>query len=111
MIKVTFFRNKNQKIYRFTLEGHAGYAESGEDIVCSAATTTAMTVINGLTDVVGIELSPVVEEGFIDCLLTSELEGKMRREADVLLESMVLTFQNLELLYGAHVRVSEQNEN
>ena len=45
MIKVTFLK-KNGFYYGFRESGHAGYAESGEDIVCSAVSAMTMLIIN-----------------------------------------------------------------
>ena len=36
MIKVTIYQNSKQEISGFTLQGHAGYAENGSDVVCAA---------------------------------------------------------------------------
>ena len=42
MIKVTFTESDNKPSLR--LEGHAGYAEHGKDIVCASASILAYTV-------------------------------------------------------------------
>lgn len=108
MITISLFRNKHHHIQGFTVEGHAGYGEHGTDIVCAAVTTVAMTTVNGLTDVVHILLTPVVQEGYLSCQLPETLSETERREADVLLESMVLTMKNLEEQYGQYVRLLEE---
>ena len=36
MIKVTIYQSSEGKISGFAVQGHAGYAESGSDIVCAA---------------------------------------------------------------------------
>ena len=49
MIQANFLRSKD--FYTaFSIKGHAGYAQYGEDIVCSAVTSSVMTVINGITE-------------------------------------------------------------
>lgn len=49
MIQANFL--KSQDFYTaFSIKGHAGYAQYGEDIVCSAVTSSVMTVINGITE-------------------------------------------------------------
>ena len=108
MITVSLFKNKNHSIRGFTVEGHAGYGERGSDIVCASVTTVAMTTVNGLTDVVNISLMPEVREGYLACHLPEKLSEKQRREADVLLESMVLTLQNLVSQYGDYVCLREK---
>ncbi|MBQ4518848.1 MAG: ribosomal-processing cysteine protease Prp [Clostridia bacterium] len=108
MITISLFRNKNHNIQGFTVKGHAGFGEHGTDIVCAAVTTAAMTTVNGLTDVVHISLTPEVREGYLSCCLPEKLSEEQRREADVLLESMVLTMQNLESQYGDYIRLREE---
>ena len=45
MIRVTIYMEEHQVCRGFDLEGHAGFSESGTDIVCAAA---SMLVINTL---------------------------------------------------------------
>lgn len=108
MIKISLFRNKKRRLCGFTVSGHAGYGEKGTDIVCAAVTTAALTAVNGLTDVAHIDLTPEVREGYLSCQLPEELSEEERQAADLLLESMVLTFQNLVLQYGAYVTLQEE---
>ena len=44
MIKVTFAHDKEIGIIGLKVEGHAGQAEKGKDIVCSAASILAYTI-------------------------------------------------------------------
>lgn len=52
-------REKHVKSVRVT--GHSGYADAGEDIVCSGISVLTISVINGLTEVVGLNDSDVIE--------------------------------------------------
>lgn len=45
MTRVTFFR-RDGVFYGFEETGHAGYAESGEDILCAALSSMTMLVVN-----------------------------------------------------------------
>lgn len=110
MITISLFRNQEQKIVRFTVSGHAGYAESGADIVCASVTTAAFTAVNGLTDVAGIQVSCEVREGYLSCNLPKELSSNLRSSADLLLESMVLSFENLAEQYGDYVTIKQETE-
>ncbi len=110
MITVVVFKNKQNQIIRFTVNGHAGFAESGSDIVCAAATVAAMTAVNGLTDVANIAMEPQVASGHIDCVLPSVLSAKQRHDADVLLNSMMLTFDNLAELYADYICIKTKTE-
>lgn len=107
MIEINLVRNRDKEIVSFTVSGHAGFADKGSDIVCAAVTTAAMTAVNGLTDVAGIEAEPVVREGYLACTLPETISKKKRHDAGLLLDSMVLTFQNLEAQYGKFIKMSE----
>ena len=38
----------------FEADGHAGYADAGEDIVCAGISAVLLTALGGLTDIAGI---------------------------------------------------------
>lgn len=70
MIKVTFFYNNGLKIKGFELKGHANYSEFGYDIVCSAATSNSLAVINSLDSLQRVSFEEVFAlEGHIKCLV------------------------------------------
>ena len=45
MIHVTIFQNKYKECVGFQTEGHAEYADLGQDIVCAAASKAAILVL------------------------------------------------------------------
>ena len=47
MTKVVFYKT-NGVYYGFEEQGHTGYAESGEDILCSALSSMTMLIINAI---------------------------------------------------------------
>ena len=42
MISVTVYKDRNNHYTGFRCDGHAGYAELGEDIVCSAVSVLTL---------------------------------------------------------------------
>ena len=47
MIQITVFKDKD--CYTgFCMKGHAGYAQSGQDIVCSAVSVLAINTVNAI---------------------------------------------------------------
>ncbi|MCR4716813.1 MAG: ribosomal-processing cysteine protease Prp [Lachnospiraceae bacterium] len=62
MIKVTFFEDSSGYISKMKFEGHAGYADSGYDIVCSAVSMLFTNTLNSI-------------EKFTDCSFKMD-EGK-----------------------------------
>lgn len=49
MIKAVF-KVTDGKTVGFTLSGHAGFAESGNDIVCAGVSSAVMLVVNAITE-------------------------------------------------------------
>ena len=48
MTHITFFKNSEKEITGFYSVGHAGYAESGSDIICSAISVLTINTINSI---------------------------------------------------------------
>ena len=49
MIKAVFYK-KNGGLSGFSLSGHAGWGESGSDVVCASVSSAAELVCNTVTD-------------------------------------------------------------
>ncbi len=64
MIRANFLSSKGY-FTAFSIEGHAGYADCGQDIVCSAVTSAVMTIINGITECAGVSAEVSVLENEI----------------------------------------------
>ncbi len=48
MIKTTFYKDSNNRYVGFTVKGHAGYANSGKDIVCAGVSVLTINTINSV---------------------------------------------------------------
>ena len=48
MITITIYQNREQVAQGFRCIGHAGYANVGEDIVCSAVSVLVINTINSI---------------------------------------------------------------
>lgn len=72
MIRAEFFYKKGRPL-RFTVSGHAGYAENGKDIVCASVSSAVQMAINGITEIVKTNCSVNVgRDGYIECVLPPE---------------------------------------
>ena len=66
MIRVIVHRDDNRNIVGLVMSGHAGYDESGKDIVCAGASTLLYTAVNALEDICGYdseETLRLIDEG------------------------------------------------
>lgn len=48
MINTTFYKTSDDVITGFSVAGHAGYAESGKDIICAAVSCLTINTINSV---------------------------------------------------------------
>ncbi len=64
----------------FTIEGHSGSAESGQDIVCAAVSSAAYMAVNTITEILGEEVEASVRDGYMKITLG----GKNQAATDIL---------------------------
>ena len=62
MIRCEFFTEED-RITGFSVSGHSGYAEAGEDIVCAAVSATVTMAEATINDVCGTKAKVRVKEG------------------------------------------------
>ncbi|MCI5701073.1 MAG: ribosomal-processing cysteine protease Prp [Lachnospiraceae bacterium] len=95
MIKVTVLKHTNQ--YRgFIVSGHAGYAEEGFDIICSAVSVLSINTVNSLESLAHVSLQADQEDGYLSC----QFHEKLNKEGSLLMDSMILGMQMICESYG-----------
>ena len=94
MIKVTIYQDSEQKISRFLMQDHAGYAESGSDIVCAAASALAQNTVNSIEQFTDDAFTVDVDE--VSGGLDVRLEPGYSKETELLLNSLILGLQGIE---------------
>lgn len=104
MINVKFLK-ENHKLVAFDISGHAGYAEHGYDIVCSAVSAISTTIVNGITEVLNIEAAYKVKDGFLSLSLKKLSSEDIERSA-VLMETMLIGFKSMEVNYGDYINIT-----
>ncbi|MCR4999126.1 MAG: ribosomal-processing cysteine protease Prp [Lachnospiraceae bacterium] len=97
MIRVTVLKDQNS--YReFSCIGHAGYADSGQDIVCSAVSMLVINTINSIATFTkdAIDVTSDEEEGKIIC----KLPDTYSEQTELLIASMLLGLSEVSNQYG-----------
>ncbi len=106
MIQVVIQRNQRGKITAFQINGHAGYGEPGEDIVCAAVSAISIGMVNAVEAVLGIRLpAEVKEDGSLRCRLPLIADEATCGKVQLLLEAMVAALQSVEAEYGQYVQI------
>ncbi|MDD7289520.1 MAG: ribosomal-processing cysteine protease Prp [Clostridiales bacterium] len=103
------FATDGSRIVSFTVEGHSGLAESGEDILCAAVTSAVRLTECAINDVLGLEAAVKVSErdASISLKLPRNLEGEADQVCQTLLAALMLYFVQLQEEYPQHIIVME----
>lgn len=88
----------------FTYEGHAEYADYGQDIVCAGVTAQLMMAYNGLDSILGIPLSLDMdaEGGYLSFAITSN-QAPVIEKAQVLMETLRLGLEGIKQQYNENI--------
>ncbi len=95
MITVTIYKNSGQ-YQRFSVEGHAGYAQEGFDIICAGASALTVNTVNSIERFTGDRLVAEEKNGFLTC----QFEAPLSSQAALLMDSMVLGLTDVQNNYG-----------
>ena len=103
------FATDGSRIVSFTVKGHSGLAESGEDILCAAVTSAVRLTECAVNDVLGLEAAVKVSEkdASISLKLPRNLEGEADQVCQTLLAAMMVYFVQLQEEYPEHINVME----
>ena len=104
MIKFTTVADTDGKITQFTVDGHSGFAESGEDIVCASVSSVVWLTINGIEKQNLAKLDYEERDGFVTCTI-SEKKGN---GADILLDSLCMFITELESQYKKYLKFTQK---
>lgn len=96
MTKVKFSR-KSGRFCAVECEGHSGYAEEGDDIVCAAISSIVQTAVLGLLQVAGIQVDYQTdnEKGYLKAVIPDKITDKQAHDADVILKTAYLGASDL----------------
>ena len=98
MTQITIYRNQENAFTGFLCEGHAGYADAGEDIVCAGISTLVINTINSIEALTTTQILADADEesGTIHVNLPSGCD----EQAKLLVDAMILGLQGIQTNYG-----------
>lgn len=85
MTRITLYKDLNGTIKGFKVDGHAGYADKGEDIVCAAISILAVNTQNSIESFCEDAFKQKSEEK--SALMEFMIEGDPSHDAELLLKS------------------------
>ena len=103
-----FFHSFQNGIYQVTVNGHSGYANEGEDIVCSAISILTYTLYCKMSkmqseDKLNGKMYVSMEKGF--CTLSAKPNIKNEEEFKVVIDVIHTGFEALEQEYPDYVKI------
>lgn len=104
MVEVTVLKNSLDEVFSLQVEGHAGYADSGQDIVCSAVSVLTINTVNSIMHILGVKLEPKSELGILTCQFPKQDDQQLQEKMQLLLQSMVLGLRTIEDNYRDFIR-------
>ena len=106
MTKCEFFRD-HERITGFSVSGHSGYGEEGNDIVCAAITAIVDMAETTINDVCGGKAKVRVKEEDARITLTLPASCDEEEAVQAVLAGMMLTLCNLRDDYPDYIEVLE----
>ena len=97
------------RMVSFSVEGHSGLAEAGEDVLCAAITSAVRLTECAINDVLCLEASVKVSErdASVTLKLPSRLEDSVEETCQTLLAAFLLHLVNLAEEYPENITVLE----
>lgn len=107
MTEVCIFRT-GDNIVGFQATGHAGYAEQGNDIVCSAVSALTQSAVIGLTELLSLDAAVTVKEGDLRCMLNKGVTAHDLEKAQLILKTMYLGLESISGDYDRYLKITEK---
>ena len=97
----------DDRITGFTVSGHSGYAEAGQDIVCAAISTAVTMAEATINDVCGAKAKVRVKEDDARITLTLPTSCDEEETVQAVLSGLLLTLISLREDYPDYIEVLE----
>ena len=105
MIIVSILRHKDNGIAGFEVEGHAGYAKAGRDIVCAGVSSVTVGTVNAIEELTGVVMDSRMKNGFLSANVPSAIQPEVKDQVQLLLASLVVMLQSIEKSYGKYIQI------
>ena len=106
MTRCEFF-TEDDRITGFSVSGHSGYAENGQDIVCAAISAVVTMAEATINDVCGAKAKVRVRDDQARITLTLPVSCDEEDTVQAVLAGMMVTLCNLRDDYPHYIEVME----
>jgi hypothetical protein len=108
MLTVHFRRDGRERLSSFFADGHAGWADSGEDIVCAAVSAILQAAWLGLEE--HARVAPEADKSAGRLALRWPAEVRERPDVQAIVATAELAVTQISRQYPAHVQVVREAE-
>ena len=106
MITVTVYGSSGE-MRGFTAKGHAEFSESGQDIICAAASVLMINTVNAIDTLTDNHVVAEEKDGFLTCVFPEGVD----EEGMLLIETMLLGLTQIQDDYdGKYLQVVMKEE-
>ena len=102
MVKVNVCRT-NKRMHSITVQGHAGYAEAGQDLVCAGVSSISIGMMNALNMIVQDTCDLEVKDSYTSIKVIRDCD-----EVQLLLTAMLIQLATMEETYPTYIKINEQ---
>ena len=106
MIEVRFGTDRNKRVHRVIIEGHAGLSSKGTDVLCAAVSALSYALTDGIIDVLGKEARKGQKEG--EFFLQLESDGDDRTE--IVFATVLQTLKKLADQYPDRMKIRREED-
>lgn len=108
MIKMHIYRDKEKNITKYIVEGHANAAKYGEDIVCASVSILVQTTLLALHELLSIDVTYEMEDGWLSCELPDGLSDVIREKANLILNTMLIGIRGTQGMYERYIELYDE---
>ena len=96
-----------ERIITVECEGHSGYAEAGEDIVCAGVSSIVQTALLGLMQVAGVDVDyeTDADRGYLRMQLPEDISPDQDSASQIILSTMMLGIMDLHEGYSDFIEL------
>lgn len=87
---------------RIIIDGHAGYAPNGKDIVCAGVSALAQTLVASIEELTEDKITYCISAGKVDIK-----HGNLSERAQLLVNSFFVGVQMIADTYPKHVKIAQ----
>ncbi len=98
MIRAEVLKDKEGCYVSFSCKGHAGYADKGSDIVCSAVSLLVINTANSIEKLTGNHFKAVKDDS-----IRMEFPEGLDEKGRLLMDAMILGLEQMAEKYDSYV--------